>query len=206
MQNVVSFFVQSEAIMDLRLKLISLFFLVFLVAVGEGVAQAELMSRVPELQKTARRAYGGGAGCGTGWITLVTTHGEMRIGTSLEQIAVFGEKAVLSELVAVLRARTDANGTGEKNPMSGDVAELTVLTIIIVAKSGDANAVPVMAALLEDRDERISGAALWNLIALAEADGLRPQIEQIRFPKSLIDWALRYRMNVPAWLKVKADN
>jgi len=193
--------------MNLMNKLISTIFLTLLVLVGTCFAQNDLLSRVPELQKTARLAAGGAKGCGSGTVILVTSRGEIKMETGLDPIHVFGGKIVVADLLPLLKARVEANRTGEQNPMSGDVSQLTALTVSIVAMSQEANSVPIIAALLEDKDDPIRGISAISLFKLAEAsEDFRREIEQISFPKAAVISAEGRGVKLPTWAKVKGDS
>lgn len=193
--------------MNLMNKLISTTFLALLVLVGNCFAQTDLLSRVPELQKTAQRAGGGAMGCGSGTVTLVTSRGEIKLETGLDPIHVFGGRIVIADLLPLLKARIEANRTGEQNPMSGDVGQLTALTISIVAMSKEADTIPLIAALLEDKDDVIRGIAAISLIKLAEvSEDLRREIEQVTFPKAAVISAEGRGVKLPTWAKVKGDS
>jgi hypothetical protein len=166
-----------------------------------------LLSRVPELQETARQAAGGAKGCGSGTVTLVTNRGEIKIRTGLDPIHVFGRKIVVADLLALLKARVEAIRTGESNPMSSDVSQLAALTVSIVAMAQQADAIPIIAALLEDKDDPIRGISAISLFKLAEAseDFLR-EIEQISFPKAAVISAEGRGVKLPTWAQVRGDS
>jgi hypothetical protein len=193
--------------MNLMYKIISIAFLTLLVLAGNCFAQNDLLSRVPELQETARQAVGGAKGCGKGTIILVTSRGEIQLATGLDPIHVFGRKIVVADLLPLLKARVEANRTGEQNPMSGEVGNLTALTVSIVAKSQETEAISLIAALLEDKDDKIRDASAISLINLAEvSEDLRREIEQITFPKAAVISAEGRGVKLPTWAKVKGDS
>lgn len=193
--------------MNSMYKIISTAFLTFFVLTGSCFAQDDLLSRVPELQETARQSAGGAKGCGKGTITLVTNHGEIHFATSLDPIHVFGRKIVVADLLPLLKARVEANRSGEQNPMSGEVGNLAALTVSLIAKSQESEAISLIAALLEDKDDKIRGASAISLIKLAEvSEDLRQEIEQITFPKVAVISAEGRGVKLPAWAKVKGDS
>lgn len=188
-------------------NLISAGFLTLLVSTGVCFAQSDLLSRVPELQNTARLAAGGAKGCGRGTITLVTSHGEIKVATGLDPIHVFGRRIVIEDLLPLLKARIEANRTGEQNAMSGDVGQLTALTVSITAMSQDVNIVPVVAALLDDKDDQIRGAAAYSLLKLAETnEAIWREIEQISFPRAAVISVEGRGVKLPVWVRVKGDS
>ncbi len=156
--------------MNSMYKIISIAFLTLLVLAGNCFAQNDLLSRVPELQETARLAAGGAKGCGSGTLILVTSRGEIQMRTGLDPIHVFGRRIIVADLLPLLKARVEANRTGEKNPMSGDVGQLTALTVSIVAMSQEAEAIPIIAALLEDKDDPIRGISAISLFKFSARD------------------------------------
>ena len=195
------------SIMDLMNKFISVTFLTLFVLVGSNFAQNDLLNRVPELQETARQAAGGAKGCGSGTLTLVTSRGEIKMRTGLDPIHVFGRRIVVADLLPLLKARVEANRTGEENPMSGDVSQLTALTVSIVAMSQEAEAITIIAALLEDKDDPVRGISAISLFKLAEtSEDFRREIQQISFPKAAVISAEGRGVKLPAWAKVKGDS
>ena len=187
--------------------LVSTIIFALFILVSNCAAQNDFLSRIPELQETARQAAGGAEGCGKGTITLVTSRGEIKLVTGLDPIHVFGRKIVVAELLPLLKARIESNRKGEQNPMSGDVGNLAALTVSIVAKSQETEAIFLIAALLEDKDDTIRGASAISLINLAEvSEDLRREIEQIAFPKAAVISAGGRGVNIPTWAKVKGDS
>ena len=187
--------------------LVSTIIFALFILVSNCFAQTDLLSRVPELQKTAQRAMGGAMGCGAGTVTLVTSRGEIKLKTGLDPIHVFGDRILIADLLPLLKARIEANRTGEQNPMAGKVSQLTALTISIVAMSKESDVIPLIAVLLEDKDDAIRGTSAITLIKLAEVnEDLRRDIEQIAFPKAAVISAEGSGVKLPTWAKVKGDS
>ncbi|HEX8367728.1 MAG TPA: hypothetical protein VF604_04100 [Pyrinomonadaceae bacterium] len=81
------------------------------------------------------------------------------------------------------------------------------MSISLVAMSQEQEAIPIIAALLADEDDRIRGAAAISLIKMAEvSEDLRRQIEQISFPKAAVISAKGRSLEVPIWLRIKEDS
>jgi hypothetical protein len=185
-------------------KVVSTTFLVFVCLVGYGFSQEDLLSRVPELQDTARLATGGAKGCGRGTVTLVTSQGEIVVGTGLDPIHVFGRKIVVADLLLLLNARIRANQNGEQNQMSGEVSNLGYVILSTLAMSKDPTVIPVIAGLLNDKDEVIRG---WSVIALfrlgESSEELLKTIEIITFPQAAVQSANGRSVQIPKWAKVE---
>ena len=191
----------------LIIKAISVKIFVLLLLVCSGTAQENLLSRVPELQETARLANGGAKGCGLGTITLITSKGEIVTGTGLDPIHVFGRKIVVADLLTLLEARIRANQTGEQNPMAGEVSDLAYVILSTLAKSQDPAVIPVITDLLGDKDEIIRGWSAIALFRLGESnEDLRQTIEKIEFPKTAVQSANGRSVPKPIWAKVKESS
>lgn len=181
--------------------------LLLIILIDTCFAQDELLSRIPKLQENARLSNGGAKGCGIGTITLLTSRGEIKAKSNLNPIHVFGNKIVINDLLPLLKARVEANRTGKSNPMSGEVSDLVYVVLLTFAKSQDPIVIPVVATLLEDKDEVIRG---WSAIALfrlgESSEELRQIIEKITFPKAAVQSANSRDIATPVWAKVKDDS
>jgi len=167
--------------------------------------QATYLDQVEKLQDTAAKATGGALGCGHGTVILVTSHGEIRVGVGLDPSHVFGQRIVISDLVALLKARADSNRTVEKNPMSGHVSALVFVILSTLSVSKDATVIPVIKELLNDKDEVIRGWSAISLIQLAESDeNLRKQIEKLTFPTLAIQSAKARGVSIPTWISIES--
>lgn len=188
-------------------KLISTTLLTLLILVGTCFAQNDLLSQVPQLQETARKANGGALGCGAGSIKLVTSRGEITIGVGLDPIHVFGKKIVVADLLTLLEARVESNRTGEQNPMSGEVSDLAYVILSTLAESKDPTVIPVIAKLLDDKNDTIRGWSAIALFRLAKSDeDLQKKIAEITFPKAAVQSAKGRGVNLPTWAKVEEDS
>ncbi len=189
-------------------KIISTAFLTLLVLAGTSFAQNDLLSRVPQLQETARKAAGGVLGCGKGGsLELVTSRGEITIGVDLDPIHVFGGKIVVADLLTLLKARIEANQTGERNPMSGEVDTLLYITLSVLGKSKDPDVIPVIKQLLEDKNETVVFHSANALQQLADSDeGLQLEIEKIVIPKTAIELYRKFGGELPKWVKLKENS
>ena len=188
-------------------KLISTAFLTLLVLAGTCFAQNDLLSRVPQLQETARKANGGALGCGEGSIKLVTSLGEISVGVGLDPIHVFGKKIIVADLLTLLEARIESNRTGEQNPMSGEVSDLAYVILSTLAESKDPTVIPVIAKLLDDKNDTIRGWSTIALLRLAKADeDLQRKIAEITFPKAAVQSAKGRGVDLPTWAKMSGDS
>lgn len=168
-------------------------------------AQNDLLSRVPQLQETARQANGGALGDGFGSYTLVTSYGEIKVDGGLDPINVFGERIVVADLLTLLEARVEANRTGNQNPMSGDVSDLAYVILSTLAESKDPTVIPVITKLLDDKDDTIRGWSVIALLKLAESDeDLQKEIKKVTFPKAAVSSAEGRGVKLPTW--AKTDN
>lgn len=189
------------------IKLISTAFSLLLVLAGTGFAQNDLLSRVPQLQETARSANGGASGCGEGAISLVTNRGNIVVGSGLDAIHVFGNKIIVADLLVLLEARIESNRTGEQNPMSGEVGDLAYVILSTLAESKDSTVIPVIAKLLDDKEDTIRGWSTIALLNLAKADKrLLKMVAEITFPKAAAQSAKARSVDLPTWVKVKKKN
>lgn len=186
-------------------KIISIAFLMMLVLAGTSFAQNDLLSRVPQLQETARKATGGVLGCGKGGsMQLITSKGETFIITDGDPIHVFGNKVIVADLLTLLKARVKANRTGERNPMSGEVDTLLYITLSVLGKSKDPDAIPFIRQLLEDKNETVVFHSGHTLQQLADSDEeLQLEIEKIVIPKTAVELYRKLPRELPKWVKVK---
>jgi len=176
--------------MNSMIKLIPIAFLTLFVFVGSNFAQDDLLSRVPQLQDTARKSNSGELGCGPSDFSVV-----------------FPNKVKVSDLLVLLEARAKANRTGEQNPMSGEVKDLVYVILSGLPHFKDAKVIPVVKELLGDKNEVIRGWAAITLFRLAEqSEDLRKEIEQITFPKAAVQSANARGEKLPAWAKVEGDS
>lgn len=170
--------------------------------VGFSYAQNDLSSLVPELQLKERKA---GIVCGVAGMILVTNKEEIKITGDLTSRLIFGPRIVIADLMPLLEARVNANRTGEENPMSGNVDSLTGQIIHFVSLAREQAAIPVLAALLEDKDRDIHTSASRSLIEMAKInEEFRREIEKITFPRKTLS-GQQYK-DLPTWLKIKEDN
>jgi HEAT repeat protein len=177
-------------IMNLMNKFISIIFLTLFVLVGSNLAQDDLLSRVPQLQETARAANSGRLGCGKS-----------------DFVTVFRGKVTVSDLLVLLEARAEANRTGEPNPMSGEVKDLVYVILSGLPSFKDATVIPVVRELLEDKNEVIRGWSAIALFRLAEqSEDLRKEIEKITFPKAAVQSAAGRGVKLPTWAKMEGDS
>ena len=131
---------------------------VLFVLVGEVFAQDMLLTKVPQLQETARRANRGEFGRAIGHITLITSRGQVKAElVSATPNLLFGQPIKISDLLPLLDARAEFNRTGVINPMSGQVADLTYVVLYTLSLAKDPEAIPVIAALLKDKESVIHG-------------------------------------------------
>lgn len=165
--------------------------------------KSDYLSRVPELQETARKASGGALGCGEGLIILVTGSGEIQIGVGLDPIHVFGGRIVVKDLLTLLEARAESNHTGKTNPMSGEVGSLAYVILSTLGESKDATVIPVIAELLDDKDDVIRRRSVIALFRLAESDEkLLTEIREIAFPRELVQSG-NSGAELPTWVKIR---
>lgn len=166
-----------------------------------GPSRPSILTRVPELEALAKKAAGGGLGCGHGTFTVMTSRGPVRLHTGLDPIHVFGKSIAAADLVALLEARVASNRSGSSGPMSGSVGRLAGLAVSLLGHSKEPETVTLSAALLADPDDHIRRAAAIALYDLGDArPRLRPQIRAIRFPPEVVQSAGSVGKSVPDWL------
>jgi hypothetical protein len=167
-----------------------------------GLAQSDLLSRVPQLQETARRASTGVLGDGIGPLVLITSRGEVKGQSASDPIHVFGKTIRVSDLLTLLNARAAFLRTGVVNPMSGHASDLSYVVLYTLSLAKDPESVPVVAELLHDTDDVIRG---WAAIALYQmagsGDELLAQIRRITFPIDAVRSAQARGIEPPAWVK-----
>jgi hypothetical protein len=171
--------------------------------IGHVSAQERLLERVPQLQETARRANRGELGHTIGTVTMITSRGLVEVEAGWDPVRVFGQTIKISELLPLLEARAEFNRTGVVNPMSGQVADLTYVMPYTLSLAKDANAIPVLAELLKDKERTICG---WAAIALYEtakfSHEVRGKIQTLKFPKRAVDSAKARGREPPAWVHI----
>ena len=166
----------------------------------------DLLKRVPQLQETARRSNSGAMGCGIGgFILLHTSRGLVIAWSGPDTVHVFGENIYVSDLLLLLKARADSNRTGAANPMSGQVSDLTYVTLDTLSRAQDPDSIPVIAELLKDRDEVIRGWAAIALYRLGEFKELRPKVRKVRFPPAAVQSARARSAEPPSWVRLATD-
>jgi hypothetical protein len=176
---------------------------VVLFLANDCLAQENLLEKVPQLQEVARQATGGAKGCGRGTFTLITSTGEIKVSSSLDPIHVFGKTIRVSDLLVLLKARADSNRTGETNPMSGEVSQLTYVVLLILSSAQQRDTIPVIAELLTDKDDTIRAWSAIALYRLAQSnDNLKMEIEKIQFPKLAVQSAKGRSVEPPEWLQI----
>lgn len=174
---------------------------IVVVALVAAHQSRSFIDRVPELQRTAVVAAGGGLGCGVGVQKVDTSRGVVKVATSLDPIHVFGHTVEAAELLTLLKSRADSNRTGKPGPMSGQVARLCALCMGVLAASKEPDAVPVLAELLADSDDTVRGVAAFALFRLGDLDEeLRPAIRKVNFPDAAIKSAAAHSARPPTWL------
>ena len=167
------------------------------------LAQDSLLEKVPQLQEVARQATGGAKGCGKGTFTLITSNGEIRASSSLDPIHVFGKTIRVSDLLVLLKARADSNRTGEINPMSGEVSQLAYVVLLTLSLAQEPDTIPVIAELLNDKDDTIRAWSAIVLYRIAQSNGdLKAEIEKIKFPKLAVQSAKGRSVEPPEWLQI----
>jgi hypothetical protein len=149
----------------------------FVLLITFAASSAEpVLARVPELQETAHKANRGHLGCGSGSMTLVTSHGEITFDAGLDPIHVFGPRADASDLIALLQSRAESNRGRTGGPMSGKVSDLCFVCLKTLADAGETAAIPVMAELTADSDEVVRRWANLSLTRLLKAE---PQMQSV---------------------------
>lgn len=157
------------------------------VLVGNSFAQTDLLSRVPELQATARKANRGG------------------FGDKSDFSSVFPGKVSISDLLVLLEARVEANNTDEKNFMSGEVSDLVYVILSGLPDFKEAKMIPVVKELLKDKDDVIRRWSVIALLRLAEkSEALQHEIEKIVFPQAAIKSARDEKL--PAWISIEIND
>jgi hypothetical protein len=188
-------------------KFISTAFLSLLFLTGNGWAQNDLLSQVPQLQKTAVKATGGVLGCGEGSFVLVTSRGQFMIYSGLDPIHVFGERIVVADLLTLLKARIESNHTGEKNPMSGEIGTLMYVVLSVLQDSRDPDVIPVTGQLLKDKNEKVVFLSSSALQKLAKSSlELQLEVEKVVFPKTAIELFKLRNTKLPDWVKVQENS
>ncbi len=166
----------------------------------------EILKRVAALQKIARASNHGTLGCGVGFVTLVTSKGEVKIRCGLDSIHVFGGKIKVSDIHVLLRSRADSNLTGEKGAMSGEVSDLCYVCLSTLSLARDPESIPIITPLLEDKNDVVRGWAAISLFKIAEADAeLKKQIEKVGFPRPALASAGGRGIQPPPWVIVKSN-
>lgn len=192
-------------VMPLRVSLMTILFALS-AAPFLRAGEHEILQRVDELQKIARRTNGGAMGCGMGFVTLITSKGEVKAACGLDPIHVFGKRIAVLDLHVLLQSRADANATGKQGPMSGEVSDLCYVCLDTLALAKDPDSIPVIASLLEDKNDVVRGWATIALFRMGQADDqLRKRIEAIEFPKSAIASARSRANPPPSWVIEKND-
>lgn len=167
-------------------------------------SQENYLNRVPELQENARLATGGAKGCGKGSIVLVTSTGEIGLGTGLDPIHVFGKKIVVADVLKLLEARIESNKSGQENEMSGSVDKLMYVIFSFLGRSKDPKVIFPASQLLRDKSDTIRRWAFGALINLAGADeDLKERVKKIEFPVIAIESAKARRIIIPGWVKAE---
>jgi hypothetical protein len=167
------------------------------------LAQADLLSKVPQLQQIAKRANAGVLGDGTGTLTLLTSRGRLTVKAGLDPIHVFGNTVRVSDVLVLLKARAAFIRTGAVNPMSGDVSDLAFVVLETLSFAKDPESIPVIADLLQDTDDVIRGWAAIALYRIAESnEELKATVRQIAFPRAAVHSAQARGEQPPVWLKI----
>lgn len=178
----------------------------FLFLANNCIAQENLLEKVPQLQEVALNSTGGGMGCGRGSFNLITSHGEIKVSSSLDPIHVFGRTIRVSDLLMLLKARAASNRTGVTNSMSGEISQLGYVTLLTLSLSQDAGSIPVIAELLTDKDDTIRAWSAIALYRLAQSSyKLKVEIEKIQFPKPAVQSAKGRSVEPPEWLRIADD-
>jgi hypothetical protein len=186
----------------MRRHLFRISFAVLIFAVASS-AQSNFVEKAPELQKTALRATGGAMGCGHGSFTVVASKERIKVSSSLDPIHVFGSTIYVSDLLTLLTARAKSNRTGEVNPMSGEVGQLTYVTLLVLSSVKEKSTVSVTAELLTDKDDTIRAWSAITLYRLAQSDkGMKSEVEKIVFPKLAVQSAKGRGVEPPDWLRI----
>lgn len=167
----------------------------------QGFCAESILERVPELQKKASLAGKGALGCGVGKITLVTSRGEVTASCGLDPIQVFGNPVKTTDLLTLLKSRSESNQSGKSGPMSGEVGSLCYVCLSALSYSKDPDVIPGIADLLTDKDDVIRGWVAIALYRLGRAsEELRKKIEVIPFPAAAIGSAGGRGEKAPSWV------
>ena len=166
-------------------------------------AQEGLLEKVPQLQETARRANRGELGHTIGTVSMITSRGVVEVQAGWDPVRVFGQPIKISEVLPLLKARAEFNRTGVVNPMSGQVTDLTYVILYTLSLAKEADAIPVLAELLNDKERAICG---WAAIALYEtakfSEAVRDKIQTVKFPKAAVDSAKARGREPPFWIQI----
>ena len=168
---------------------------------AQGFCADSVLDRVLELQKKASLANKGALGCGFGHITLLTSRGEVTATCGLDPIHVFGHRVKTSDLLSLLRSRSESNQSGKAGPMSSKVSDLCYVCFYTLSHSKDPEAIPVIAELLTDKEDVIRGCAAIALYRLgSSSEELRKRAEVIPFPATAIASAEARGNQAPSWV------
>jgi hypothetical protein len=185
----------------LKVFVIVAVFLMFACAVN---ADEDLLSRIPQLQRTAQAAVSGGLGCGSGEVEFHTSTGVRTVVTGLDPIHVFGSKIHTGDLVLLLATRVESNRSGVDGPMSANLDSLCYVIISTLALSHEPLAIEPLLELLNDSSPMVRR---WSAIALYEmgeaSTELREVIRETGFPMAVVADAASHGNKRPEWVKVR---
>lgn len=145
-------------------------------------------------------------GCGLGFILLHTSRGPVVVESNLDPIHVFGQDIHVPDLLALLKARADSNRTGAANPMSGEVSDLAYVALYTLSLAQDPDSVEVIAELLKDEDEAVSGWSAIALYKIGACEELRAKVREVEFPRAAVRSAKSRGVEPPGWVRVAAGS
>lgn len=173
-----------------------------LISPAAAFSQQGIIERVPELQKTARRAIGGAMGCGVGSFVLVEGETETRVGGGLDPIHVFGNRIELDDILTILEARSEKKLGFDPDENKDEVGALLYVTLTVAIASKSPKVISVVKSLLLDEIEVVRAWSAIALIKLAESDPeLKEAILPIGFPKSALAGAKSRSYPIPTWVR-----
>lgn len=159
--------------------------LVFVFALAcQSQTEPSILSRVHDLQQTARKASSGALGCGAGSYILVEINGDSRrVESGLDPIITFGHEIRVADIIYILESRVKSHS--ESTPMSGpDFGSLLYISLSILDESQDTGWVPLVKRLRQDPDPDETARRWARIILVRKAKkdaSVRPMLRDMTF-------------------------